>query len=134
MTIKIDLGALFDAHQALARIAQLDLSAKAAYHVMKLMKLTADDAKYFLEEREKLFRRHGAEKPQTQAEVAAGAPPLIEVRLGNETFTAEFTALGKVQVEVSCAPLTIEELGDVKIKAADLLALDELFGEKEMVQ
>lgn len=127
-SVTILLGKLAAADAALARLANLQLPIKAAYHVAKLGRLAAQEIEIFYEQRNALIKELGEEREATPAEVATGRQGRVMAVLpaNHETFTARLKELTDHEVTIPWGPIDPAILGERLITPADLIALGPL--------
>ena len=108
------------AREALQRLVSLELPAATAFRVARVVRPIQVELQSYEQQRVALVQRLG-EKKGGQTTV----PPEKFVE-----FNTEHQALLDVEMELDITPLSPSVLGDIKIRAADLMALEFLFGEK----
>jgi len=125
--IETTLGVLVAAEPALARLAAEKLPIKVAYHIAKLAKLVIAETELFKQQRDALVKRLGTVRAATEAERAVHGSEVWEVQPPHQReFVDQLTELLKSPSMVAWVPLEFEELKDVVLPAADLLALGPL--------
>jgi hypothetical protein len=124
-TVRTTLGQLVAADAALARLAQLALPVKAAYHLKKLRALAGAELKLFYEQRLELAKMFGTPRAPTPDESARlGPSDVYDVQgpaLG--AFNEKFAELCDVQVQLACGPFELSWLGELPVTTVDLEAL-----------
>ena len=125
---KTTLGQLLAAEPALARLADLRIPVKPAYHLAKLLKLVRVEIQQFHEQRHAVVRELGVEREPTGAERAQHGPgAVMEVAPGNlPEFRRRLDELSAIEVTLPWTPIDIASLGAVDISAGDLDALGPL--------
>lgn len=114
------LGQIVNSQTALERLAQTPLKAATAYRLRLLIGQIRPLLTAYEETRISLIKELGSP-------VEGGG---MKVKPENFTdFQAQMEPMLAEPVTLDFKPLTIEELGDTAVTAADLMALDWLFGE-----
>lgn len=131
--ITATLAELLDAETALAALEQLQLPVKTAYHVAKLTRLVTVETKLFKEQRDKLIKELGADRPTTDAEQRNGAgPTTTQVTPEHwDTYVARVNELGEESVEIAWRPLTLAQLDGATVRPADLRRLGPLLADED---
>jgi hypothetical protein len=120
-TITTTLGALVQAEAALQTLCALKLSAKAAYHLMKLAKAVTPETKHYHEARDGHLKELGTlTEDRTHYTFTAETGP---------DFSRRLEELADVPVTIAWGPVTMDMLGDHQIAAADLIALGPLWAD-----
>lgn len=124
----LTLGALVAAEPALQRIGQQPVTSRTAYHLVKVTTLVAAETALFRKQRETLFRTYGVERDATPLEALQGGPrKVIEVTVEKQpAFQAQMDELSSIAVEITTWQIPMAMLEEIKISAADLLALGDL--------
>lgn len=126
--IKVTLGQLVTADQALGRLTAERLPIKVSYALGKLAKAIAAEVECFHKERNAAVTMFGAERPTTEPEKANGHGGTIMAVLPEHhaAFVARVNELAALSVELPGEPISLAALGEIQISTADLLALEPL--------
>ena len=126
--IRTTLGVLAGAEHALNRLATRQLPLKAAYHLTKLVKLTAEELKFFYDSRNEAVKELGTERETTPAERAAGqGPTVLAVTPENmPEFSKRMNELAAVEAALAWGPLDLTPLTALVISAEELAQLGPL--------
>jgi hypothetical protein len=117
----LTLAQILDAEQALKRLSAERMPIKTSWLVARLAKAVGAEVAAFHEQRNALIMALGIEKDGQR---------LIEEHSPNlPAFVAQVNELVSVSVELPWTPLPQEQLGDIAISPADLLALGPFLGE-----
>lgn len=124
--IKTTLGALADAHAAIAAVLVLALPSTAAYHVMKLARLAEPEIQTFEAQRMALVKRLGVEVPETNGvQFRVDADKLPE-------YMRELSALRAVPIALPWGPITMGMLTGQHVSGQTLLNLGPLLSEGDV--
>lgn len=123
--IETDLGTVAAAAPSVRALAALVLSAKQAYHIAKLVRLIEVEERIFVEKRDALIKKFGAEREATEKELSSGAAPTVwSVLPANmDDFRREVADLATLPVAIEWKPITLSMLGDSKVSGGELAAL-----------
>lgn len=123
--IHTTLGALVQCAPALARLRELVLPVRVAYHVSKLSGLVTHDLKWFQTQRDDAIKERGIQREPTPEEKAEGTTgPIWQVPDDRRAdFLARMKELEDLPVELAWMPLTLSALDGQHISAADIGAL-----------
>jgi hypothetical protein len=129
-TITTTLAHLVNAEPALARVAQLKLPVKVAYHLAKLVHLVQSETRLFYAQRTTFIKKLGVERDPTEDEAKRnGGQKITEVTADNlPEFLRRLDELGQVSVTLPWGPLDLEAVADLDIPASDLIELGPLVG------
>jgi hypothetical protein len=116
--INTTAGKLKVAEDAIARLTQASLPAKAAYHICKLARLASQEMKFFEEQRVKLVQELGT--------VHENGTTTVDDPEKLKAFQDKYTELTELNVEIDWFPITISMLETVQITPGDLMALGPL--------
>lgn len=124
--IKTTLGKLMDAAPALTRVTGLALPPKKSYHLMKLKKLVGTELDLMEEQRQKLLKLHGTERPATAMEMRAGwqQEKMHEIPPDDSkamlAFVTAFRDLRAADVTLPWGPFNGNDFDGGLVTAADL--------------
>lgn len=124
------LGALAKAEPALQRLAQQPIKSTTAYHLFRLLKLVQAETPIYHKQYRDLVRSHGDERDPTPLEAIQGQRGKVqEIPPGErmDAFLAQLDELSTIAVTLDDKwLLTMALLAELKVSAADLLALGDL--------
>ena len=122
------LGNLVNAEAALRRLAALPLQIKTAFHVVKLLRVARLEIDQFNQQREATIKELGTSRPATEDERSTGyGAEVTQVKPEHvEEFTKRINELAQVSLTLPLAHIKLGDLGEMKVSAADLLALETL--------
>lgn len=123
------LKTLYNAYPALTKLAGQDLPLKELYKLSRILRAFEGDIRFFMEQREELFRKYGAEQdgeivilPEHAEEFAAAMDELGEVDADVDAeilgLPMELSADGAENVRLSYNDLQMLE-GIVELKGAE---------------
>ncbi len=116
--IQTTLGALVQAEPVLARLRELRVGVKLAYHLMKLCALVQVETAHHERERAAWIRELGTATDNGVS--VTPADPQWDV------FVTRMTDLAALPVELAWRPLTINALAGIDLSATELAALGAL--------
>jgi hypothetical protein len=122
MPIYTTLGVLMTADPALTAIGTLKLSAKSAYHVMKLQRLVAQETRHFQQQRNAVIEELGTP-------LEGGGFTILPDSAHWSTYVTRVQELAAVSVEIPWSPVTLEMFGEEPVSAQTLTALGPLLAE-----
>lgn len=115
--MKITLGELKSAIEALNKIIAVPLSVKVSYYLSKTIKVINEELTHLEETRIKLVEKYGQKDEKGETSVTKENFP---------KFVEEFKQLLSEEVEINIKPIKLSEVLDVKLSALDILALGTL--------
>ena len=118
--MKLTLGELLNGKPALEKLVNLEISIKAAYKLSRIIRKLNEELQNFEEQRQKLVNQYG--EPQENGNV-------IVTQENMEAFAKELNDLASLEIELDFEPVSLEELGDVKMKAAELMLIEKFVTE-----
>ena len=125
--MKFKLAELKPFAEGLKEILDVELPIKPAYWLGKLLVKVENELKHFEEARLKLIAKHSIEKDEK------GRPKVDETTnryvVDEEAFGKEFIELCDEEIEIDFKPITLDELGDVKLKPITLAKLERIIKE-----
>lgn len=128
--IQTTLGQLVDALPALVRLAERPLPSAQAYYLGRVIRAVRAETDAYDRQRQDLIRRHGKERPPTDAEKARGfKPPIIEILptdAGWDAWTREIEALLKADVTLDRPAVDLSMVPGLEVAARDVLLLEGL--------
>ena len=114
---------LLDSEPALGRLLQLPVSARMAYQLVVQFKVVEPHIRAGRDAILGLYRKYGDEKPQPDGiNVMYQVPPDKPDKI--VPFQKELAELLDTDVDVQVKPISMADLGDVRISAADLIVLE----------
>jgi hypothetical protein len=131
MAIQMKLGALVDAVPALSRLVQLQMPAKGAYGVARLVKKAQAEIDVFNSVRGKYIEQFGVER-ETTPEERAQSGQLKTKAVAPEhmpEFLQKMAELSAQDITLDVAPLSLASFGDAAVRPGDLMALGALLTE-----
>lgn len=118
--IKIQLGELRGIMEGLNAILAKELSIKPAYWFGKLGKKLHKEFTEFEENRVKLAKKHALKDENGQPVIENNKYKFADI----ESFNAEFKELAETEIEIDFNPVSLEQLGDVKISPIVMMGLE----------
>ena len=128
--IKVKISELLNSTEALQKLARMQLKAKLAWNVSRLLKAADVEIQDFNEARLNLIRKYGEKDENGE---------LITDENGNckilpesiEEFTAELNELAASEVEINANKVRIDDLENLDFTPADMATLETFidFGE-----
>ena len=116
--VKMRAGELIDMYQALERIAQQKVPARAAYWVSRLMVKLRPEFEAFDAQHNAMAIKHGKDMGNGQFKVQPGE--------SMQAFLAEYQPVAETEIEVDVQPIKIEVFGEAELAPADLMCIDKL--------
>ena len=113
----LTLANIVAAESALNKIVTVNLPARVAYRINKLIKQIAPDLKTFNEERTKLFQKFGKSSDSDPNMMV-----IMEEHMSE--FTAEFNALISEPVELSMVQIRLSDLTEVNLTPLEMSSLE----------
>ena len=114
------LKTLAGAYPALTKLASQDMPTTFLYRFSKILEALEPEIRFFMNQREKLFEKHGT--------LENGQYTVSEENAQN--FTDELAELEDIEAEIDCVklglPLVIPISTNVKLSYADLCFLEEI--------
>ena len=129
--IKLTVGELVNSTEVLQKLAGMELKAKLAFQVSRLLKSADKEIQVFNEARMNLVKKNGEKDEngelKTDEQGNCKIPPEFI-----ETFSKELTELLTTEVEINANKLKIDEFGDLEFTPAEMAQLDPFidFGEE----
>lgn len=123
--MKITLGELQVAIEALNKIINVSLSIKVSYYLSKTIKVINEELSHLEKARIKLVEQYGTKNEKE------------EVRVTQENFPKfheEFRQLLSEEVDINIKTIKLSEILDVKLSTMDILALGKLLEDDTPVQ
>lgn len=114
--MKIKLANIKNMETSLDSLLKKELNIRVAYRLSKLAKQIYEELLAFEESRIKLIKKYGYFNKETQ---------LYEIDTKNQKnvddFTTEFNQLVSEEVDINFKPILLEDLGDIKLSAIDMM-------------
>lgn len=114
--MKITLAEIKSLEKSLSKIFDKDLNIKIAYRLGKLLKKMSDEMNLLEENRIKLVKKYGK---QTEDNGQFAVDPDK-----TQDFYNEINELMQVEIDIDFEPISLEEFGDIKLSASDMIRLD----------
>lgn len=118
--MKITLGELLNGKPALEKLVNLEISIKTAYKLSRIINKLNNELQNFEDQRQKLVSKYG--EPEENGNV-------IVTQENMEAFSNELNELINLEIELAYEPVSLEELGDVKMRASELMLIDKFVTE-----
>lgn len=115
--MKVKLASIINSVEGLNNILKKELPVKAAYWLTKLSHKLESEIKQFTETRNRLIKKYGEQKDNDWL-----VNP--EDKEKYEKFKNEMEELLNTEVDIDINPIAIKQLGDVKISAIDMMAIE----------
>lgn len=115
--MKVTLGELKIAEQALNKIMGASLPIKIAYYLSKTITIIGEELTHLETARRKLIEKYGEKDEKENLRVTDK---------NFEKFKEEYQQLFKEEVEINIKTIKLSELADVKLTPAEVLALGKL--------
>jgi len=122
----IKLSQIVNSQEALQKLLQLPLPVKIAYKLSKLINKLDPELRIYEEQRIKLVKELGEQTDKEKDMWSVKKENIVK-------FREELLKLTEIEVNLSFGPdkesekIKIEDLGDIKVEAQDLIHLDWLF-------
>lgn len=121
--IKVKISELLNSTEALQKLAKMQLKARLAWNVSKLLKAADVEIQDFNETRLELIRKYGEKDENDQLITDEnGNCKIVTDKIDN--FTAELTELAESEVEINANKVRIDDLEDINFTPADMAALE----------
>lgn len=117
------LDNLIQARKTLMSYIDEKISARLAYKMMKLIKLTSDDATFYDDKIKEIIMKY-AERDENN-EVIADGNNIKLVRGSGEDCQKEINEILEIEVEKPKIVFYLKEFDELKLSAAEMFALDE---------
>lgn len=136
--MKLKLGELRPIMEALPAVLDKEIPAKTAYWLARAFKQIQPEFEPFERARQKLVEKHGKryerDRKDKKGQVIEKKGELIikdntYPMKDQELFNKEYNELAEQEIEIKYEPITVEQLGDAKIKGTDILKLGRLIKE-----
>jgi len=115
--MKITLGELKIAQEALNKVMVATLSAKVAYHLSKMIGKINEELTHLENSRRKIIEQYGEKNEKGD----------ITVKKENTTkFYEDFQVLMKEETDIDINLIKLSEIQDIKLSATEVLALGKL--------
>lgn len=124
--MKLQLGELRPIMDALPAVLDKEIPAKTAYWLARAFKQIGPEFEPFEKARQKLVEKHAKRDKKGKLIVKDNIHPMKDM----EAFNKEYTELAGQEIEIKYEPITVEQLGDAKIKGNDILMLGRLIKEE----
>lgn len=118
--MKLKNGVIFNATEALNKLATSDLPIKVVYNLKKNMDAINEQLKVINESRNSLIKKYGHDDKITQDDKEA-----------MQKFVSDFNEILEIEEEVDIRTFTLEDLDGAKLSAADLSAVMFMIKEEE---
>lgn len=130
--IKLTIADLVNSTEALQKLAGMELKAKLAFQVSRVLKAADKEIQAFNETRMSLIKKNG-EKDEN-GELITDENGNCKIPPENiEEFSKELNDLLKDEVEINANKLKIDDLGEIEFTPAEITQLEAFvdFGEEE---
>jgi hypothetical protein len=121
----IKLGELKEIVNGLNQIMGEKLPVKTAWAFTKLAKTIQSEVKAYEENRMKLIETYGKKDDKGKI-ILENNQYAIEDK---EAFGKEFFELGNIEIEINFTPVSLGDLGDIKLSPVSIMALEKFVGE-----
>lgn len=119
----VTLRQIMEAQPALQSLVQQSLPVKQAYHLARLLKTLEPEVQAFQEQRNALIKKHGRERPASEAERPVHGETVVEVEAAQFTiFRERVNELLETEVTLDRPKIALN--GSLQMTARDLLVLD----------
>jgi len=108
--MKVKVVDILNANEGLKKIASLPINIKVSYQLMRLGNKISDELKVFDDKRKELLNKYG--------EINEGNWKVKEENMTD--FTKDINDILEEDVDIEFEPISLDNLGDVKISLADL--------------
>ena len=109
----------------LKKIADTDLNVKVAYKIAKVLKKIAEESGTIEETRAKLVSKYGTH-------IQKDGQPVCEVDEDKkQDFFKEYGDLLNEEIELDIKPLSLSDLGDIKLSPVDMIKLEKIVKEEK---
>lgn len=126
--MKLTLNEIVSAVDPLNRLMDMDLPARKAFKVMRLVDELSEQVERYNKLRGELFKKYG-EAVVDQDGNSTGQLQVPHEK--SEEFSREHSELLQEEVEIAAPVLTFDDLEEVSIKPKDLVRLGSLLQEEE---
>lgn len=116
----VKLGELRGIAEGLNDILQKELPIKPAYWLGKLGKAIQKELAEYEENRIKLVNKYGLRDAEEKLVVEGGQYQFAD----KDAFGVAVTELANTEIEVDFNPLTLDQMGDIKISPVTMMRLD----------
>ena len=125
MLVQLKLGEIRLLIEGLRKIVDKPLPVKTAYRLSKIIRIVNDEFTDFETARGKLVRKHSKEGEE-------GSPAEVKVDPEKQQqFFEEFNTLLGEEIEIDINLISLEDLGDISLTAADMFSLQKIIKEDE---
>jgi len=126
MLVQLKLGEIRLLIEGLRKIVDKPLPVKTAYRLSKIIRIVNDEFTDFETARGKLVRKHSKEGEEE------GSPAEVKVDPEKQQqFFEEFNTLLGEEIEIDINLISLEDLGDISLTAADMFSLQKIIKEDE---
>jgi len=114
--MKIKIGLVIASQASLNKLLSLELPIKIAFRLNRLLKELQDPIKLAEDQRLVLVKKYGSEDEES------GQVRVTEANMAE--FVKQVTELHEEEIEISFKPIDVEDLGDAKLSAFEVNALE----------
>lgn len=114
MSVKLKLGEIDELTESMNKLLVQDLPIKISYEFGKLAKRLSEEQQIFCENKIKLYNKYST----VDSENVKSIKPENQ-----EKFLNEYNELFNMEVDIPFSPISISNLGDIKITPIDIIAL-----------
>lgn len=119
---------LIQAKRIILERAQIKLSPKLSYKLLKFCKTIEDEESFYCSKQKELFELFCRKKEDGSFDTTDGAINIIEGK--EEEFKKEFNELQNVEAENFQFFFSLEELSEIKLSVAEMVILEDLIKEE----
>ena len=121
--IKVTISQLLDSTEALQKLARMQLKAKLAWNVSKLLKAADVEIQDFNEARLELIKKYGEKDESGELITDENGNCKIKPESIND-FTTELTELTASEIEINANKVRIDDLENIDFTPADMTVLE----------
>ena len=121
--IKVKISDLLNSTDVLQKLSKMDLKAKLAWQVSKLLKAADAEIQSFNETRMTLIKKYG--QKDDSGELVTDDKGNCKITEGSvEEFSNELNELLNAEVELNVNKVKIDELGEITFTPSDMVQLE----------
>jgi len=122
--MKVTLEKVYVAQQSLTKLLSQDMPSSLAFRLSRLAKQVKSELDTFEENRIKLVKKYSTSGKEKKSP-AVDPEQSVKVHPDKmKEFSAELMAMLAVEIELDFEPISVKDLGDVKISAIDLVNIE----------
>ena len=123
--MKFTLGEIYGLTKSLQKLTDKELPLKISFRLLKFLRDCSEEMEILEKARIKLVEKYSEEKKEGSNDIKVSEE-------NKDKFQEEFSILLNEQIEINYDPISVDDLGDIKISTNDLIPMQKIFKELQV--